>query len=394
MLPRVKILFENGALGSVAPSADGVCGLIVPATAGGGFQLGQPYVFRKYSDLVDTGANETSCAVLYKEVREFYAEAGDGAELWVTGAPEATSIADWTAVSGSYAPALIRASEGRIRTLGLFHTAGCADTAAITAALLAMQTLAVWATTALYAPVTVIAGLPPAKAGSGSWDPVSLPALTGYAYNRVGVIFGDTVAGAGAPGAAVGLLLGRIARIPVQRHIGRVRDLALNTPAAYVGAVKAENADVETLNDKGYITFRTFVGKAGYFFSDDSLATAVADDYRSVARRRTVDKAYRIAYATLLEFLNEEIPVTDSGNLVPAMVKSWSAEVETAIVNGMTAEGNLGADPDDAADKGVKCFIDYEQNVVATGKVEISLKVKPFGYAKYIDVKLGFLTLA
>jgi hypothetical protein len=76
------------------------------------------------------------------------------------------------------------------------------------------------------------------------------------------------------------------------------------------------------------------------------------------------------------------------------MVKSWSAEVETAIVNGMTAEGNLGADPDDAADKGVKCFIDHEQNVVATGKVEISLKVKPFGYAKYIDVKLGFLTLA
>ena len=33
MLPRVKINFENGALGSVAPSEDGVIGLIVTGYA-------------------------------------------------------------------------------------------------------------------------------------------------------------------------------------------------------------------------------------------------------------------------------------------------------------------------------------------------------------------------
>jgi hypothetical protein len=173
-----------------------------------------------------------------------------------------------------------------------------------------------------------------------------------------------------------------------------VRDGALKTLTAFAGDKAIENADVTTINNKGYITFRTFVGKSGYFFSDDSLATAVADDYRSIARRRTIDKAYRIAYATLIEFLNDEIPITDDGQLVPAMAKSWETEVEDAIANYMTAEGNLGVDDTDTADTGVKCYIDYAQNVVSTGKIEISLKVKPYGYAKYIDVKLGFITIS
>jgi len=82
-----------------------------------------------------------------------------------------------------------------------------------------------------------------------------------------------------------------------------------------------------------------------------------------------------------------------SGELVPAMVKSWESEVETAIVNQMTSEGNLGVDTTNPNDKGVKCFIDYKQKVVSTGKLVVSLQVKPYGYAKYIDVKLGFITI-
>ncbi|MDR0582256.1 MAG: DUF2586 family protein, partial [Prevotellaceae bacterium] len=83
--------------------------------------------------------------------------------------------------------------------------------------------------------------------------------------------------------------------------------------------------------------------------------------------------------------------LTDAGELAPAVAKSWEAEVEAAIITQMTAEGNLGNDPTNPNDDGVQCFIDYAQNVAATSKVAVSLKVKPYGYAKYIDVKLGFL---
>jgi hypothetical protein len=396
MLSRVKILFENGVLGSVAPSADGVAGLVCTgATVVSGLQLATDYLLRKLDDIVILGVTDDPAdanAFLYRHVKEFYDEAGEGAELWLMALPNTVKQSNIVDVTKDNAKALILAAQGRIRVLavacnpadGYSPTIGNGVDGDLFPAMLNAQALGEWATNSLYAPLFTILE---AKYFNGTAS--ELADLATYSYNRVGIMLGDTVDNSN--GAAVGLLLGRIARIPVQRHIGRVKDLALKTITAFIDDKKPELADVETINDKGYITFRTFTGKAGYFFSDDSLATAIADDYRSIARRRTIDKAYRISYLTLLEFLNDEIPVTNAGTIVPAMAKSWESEVVAAIVDQMTQEGNLGVDTTDATDKGVKCYIDYNQDVVATSKIEISLKVKPYGYAKYIDVKLGFL---
>ena len=197
---------------------------------------------------------------------------------------------------------------------------------------------------------------------------------------------------ASSKNAAMGVVAGRIAASAVQRKISRVRDGALQPLTFYVGAEPAELADLETINDKGYITFRTFVGKAGYFITDDNLATTPEDDYRALTNRCVIDKAYRIAYAQLVEWLNDEVPVSKSGTLVPAWCSTVEADVEQAIETQMTAQGNLGNDPSDSSDTGVECKIDYDQNILATSQVKIGLRVKPNGYAKYIDVELGFKT--
>jgi hypothetical protein len=400
MLPRVRIFFENGALGSVAPGADGVAGLVCTAftvASDGGLQVATPYVLRTLDDLVAMGvtaAADDANEFLYRYVKQFYDEAGDGAQLWLMCFPDTVTQSELVDKDNDYAKALIKAAAGQIRVLGVAfkaspdYTSDVADAvdSDMFTAMLNAQALAEWATTSLFAPLFVL--LETRRFDGAVQD---LRDLATYAYNRVGVLLGDTQIGTG--GAAIGLLLGRVARIPVQRHVGRVRDGAVKTLSAFIGDKPAEQADAETINDKGYITFRTFIGKSGYFFADDSLATAVADDYRSIARRRTIDKAYRIAYLTLIEMLNDELPITNAGELVPAVAKSWEQEVETAIVSQMAAEGNLGIDPTDPTDKGVQCYIDYTQKVVSTGKVEISLKVKPYGYAKYIDVKLGFVTV-
>jgi hypothetical protein len=400
MLPRVKIYFENGALGSVAPSADSVAGLMATAvavTASGGLQLSKSYLIRSLSDLealgVTSAVNDAN-AFLYKHVKEFYAEAGEGAELWIMGLPNTMTPSAMVDPTRDAAKLFVREAEGKLRAVAVAYNPANGYTPTITdgvdgdlfAAMQHAQQLAEWATTTLYAPLLVLL-----EARSFSGVAADLRDLSTCTYNRVGVLLGDTAAA--SSGAAVGLLLGRIARIPVQRHIGRVRDNAVSALTAYLGSRPAELADATTANDKGYVTFRTFTGKSGYFFADDSLATAAGDDYRSLARRRTVDKAYRIAYAALLNFLNDEVPITSAGELVPAIAKSWEAEVEAAIINQMTAEGNLGVDPTDAADSGVTCYIDYAQKVAATNKIDVSLKVKPYGYAKYIDVKLGFITI-
>ena len=160
----------------------------------------------------------------------------------------------------------------------------------------------------------------------------------------------------------------------------------------YIGEEDACGGDAEVIHDLGYIVPRCYVGKAGYYWSDDKLATSASDDYSTIARRRTIDKAYRIAYKTLVEEVSEEVPVSSEGKLAAYHCKGIETMVESAVTAQMTSEGNLGNDPDDPRDLGVKCHIDPNQNILATSRLEISLKVKPCGYSKYIDVKLGFKT--
>lgn len=388
MLPHVKINFENGRLGSVAPSADCVVGLVCNAVGvDDKLTLEKPYILYRIEGLEDLGVTSAINDVnahLYKVVKDFYAQAGDGAELWLLPVAGGKKQSEVLEVSKEF----VKKANGRLRFLAIAVSQddltienGLDKDVMVAAA--AAQELGEWATNSLYAPLFVLL-----EAKGVSDDTiVDMPDLTEQGYNRVGILVGDT--SQNSTGAAMGVLAGKIASCPVQRHIGRVRDGALAMNTCYIGSKDATVADIETLNNKGYITFRTFVGKSGYFFTDDCLATAVADDYRSIARRRTVDKAYRIAYDTILNYVNEEMYSSDN-LLNPSLCESWQTEVESAIISQMTKNGELGVDPND--EKGVKCYIDYNQNTIATSMFVMSLFVKPCGYSKYIEVKLGFMT--
>ena len=59
----------------------------------------------------------------------------------------------------------------------------------------------------------------------------------------------------------------------------------------------------------------------------------------------------------------------------------------------MTANGELSADVTNPKDRGVQCFIDPTQNIVSTSRINIKVRVRPFGYGRYIDVYLGFKTV-
>ena len=161
----------------------------------------------------------------------------------------------------------------------------------------------------------------------------------------------------------------------------------------FINGVVAESGSPETIHGRGFICPRTFTGKGGYFWSDDSIATGPADDYCLIPRRRTVDKAARIAYLAMLEFVGDEIAVTADGKIVPSVCKNMETVVESAVINQMTSKGNLSTDPDDPNDTGVVAYVDPDQNVVATSELNVSLRVRPYGYSKYIEVDLGFQTL-
>ena len=390
MLPRVKISYLNGQLGSVAESPDGLVALVVGSAAvEGKYELGKAYHVRSTDDMEPLGLTEANNPKLVKTLKEFYGEADAGTEVVLFGVDPtktATEVLDYTNKDG--ARKVVESEGGRLRGVivanlhnGPKKVEGGLD-ADVSTALSKAQELGDWAAETLEAPIFVM------LEGRGYTADKEVPDLSKNGYNRVGVLIGDTVSG--SEGAAMGVLAGRIAMTPVQRNIGRVKTGALAPITMYVGEKKAESAtsEIADLYDKGYITPRTHVGRSGYFFTDDRLAVAETDDYAHLALRRVIDKAYRVAYNTMLEELLDEIEVNEDGTMQPALVKSWEQTVENALNASMTLNGELCATS--SAPEGGVCYIDEKQNVVSTGKVKATIKVNPYGYGRMIDVDLGF----
>lgn len=377
----------NGQLGTVGESPDGLFALVCGAAAVTKMlELGKAYTLHSFDELAALGVTAENNPRLYKHVQDFYTEAEEGTKLVIYPVDKAKTFAELCDKDTGVIKELIMAENGALR--GIF-VAGDGREATVTTngldndlftALPKAQQLAEWATVSLYAPLFII------LEGRGYKGGV-VKDLHKEVYNRVGVLIGDTMKA--SEGAAVGLMAGRLATLPVQRNIARVKNGALKPIAMFLGEKPVEeNASaVSDLYDAGYITPRKYVGKAGYFFTDDRLACEQTDDYAHITARRTIDKAYRIAYTALLDLMMDELAVNDDGTLRHGIIMAWQQMMENAVNRAMTAAGELSADENGA---GCKAYIDPKQDVLSTSKIELVLKVRPFGYARYVDVKLGF----
>jgi hypothetical protein len=387
-LPKVTIDYGNGALGQTISSADGllclvVCGATAVSTT---FTLNKQYSIRKLSDVDTLGITADNNPLLYQTVKDFYTEARDGTQVYIIGYPDTLKMSDVLDKDNPYLRNVIEATNGELRgfvvasvSTGDPVIANALDSD-IPAALLNAHGLGEWSRTARYAPVFVILdGLNFNGNASGLKD------LKTHSYYRAAVVIGSLTAG--AANQAIGLVAGRIAQGSVDRNIGRVADGALNVLAMYAGDTAIELADTETIYNLSYITFRTFTGISGYFISDDLMATKETDDYNHLTAVRTVDKAARICYSVMVTQLLDKVQVKSDGTMLQPVVVAWRQILENAMASNMTANGELS---DDNGDNGVEVYIDPTQDVLATGTINIEVRVRPFGYARYINVLLGF----
>lgn len=385
-LPRIKIQYLNGQLGIVGDSPDGLFALVCGATAvSQTLVLNTAYSLHSFDDFIKLGVTSENNPRLYKHVKEFYQEAEEGTKLILYPVDKTKGFSELCDKDNGQIKQLITSQNGVLR--GIF-VAGESRQATpkdgldqdVFTALPKAQGLAEWATTSLFAPLFII------LEGRG-FKGIVPKSLRQETYNRVGILLGDTIVN--SEGASIGVMAGKLAGLAVQRNIGRVKNGALKPLEMFLNAktIDEQFGLVSDLYDAGYITPRKYVGKSGYFFVDDQLACRQEDDYSHLTARRTIDKAYRIAYNTLLDFMLDELTINEDGTLHQGIIASWSQFIENAINRSMTAEGELSAN-----DKGEGCkvFIDPKQNVLATSKINISIKVRPYGYARFIDVALGF----
>jgi hypothetical protein len=406
MLPGVDIEFQNGQLGTVVDRPDGVFGLLASAVAvSTTFLLEKEYEVKSMLDVAALGITPSVGNYrLYKFLEEFYNETGEGASLWIMGFANTKKVSDLftpdVVTQKTSAEKLLDAANGKLSGLFVSFDPAVSYTLTLTTGIdsdvfLAMpkaQLLADNYTKIEYAPFFVY------LEGYGfSGVKSDLADLTDLTYNRVGVMLGDTKTRTGTPaskGAAIGVLAGRLASKAVHVNPGRVRDGAIKSTTAFILDVPVELYDVASLHDKGYVSLRTHKRKTGYYFTDGPLASEVDDDYHFITHRRVIDKAYRLAYDTLVEFTLDDIDVNPNGTIQALSASIIEQAVIAKIYSEMTVEGELSYNPSDASDKGVICKVDLTQNVTSTSKVKIKqLQVRSKAYARFITVPLGFVPI-
>ncbi|WP_336069987.1 DUF2586 family protein [Mesoflavibacter sp. CH_XMU1404-2] len=400
MLPGLNIKFTNGNIGNVVSTEDGVLGLIASAVAvADTFELDKAYEVKSMQDVAALGITpDVNNYHLYKALEEFYAEAGSGTKLWLMGVAKTTTVTSWFTVNVGTGKApvhtMLDKAKGEISGVFTCYDPSEAITvengmdADVPLAIAAAQKLAEDYTKDNYAPFYVIL-----EAYGYTGVASDLPALTERTDNRVAVFVGETKERTGDVshnGAASQVLAGRLSTLQVQENAGKVKRGSLETLTAFIVDDAVEDVDVEALHDKGYITFRTHARKAGYYFTDDPLATDPEEDYNGIARRRVIDKAYRLAHNVASEEILEDFTLTNQGAIDPFYAASVEGNIEREIATKMTANGELSASPTDKDDLGVKAKFDAEANVSTTNKINLTLQVRPKGYARFFEIALGY----
>lgn len=382
---NVNIRLENGALGRVASTDDGVAGLILTGKAvPDKLELNRVYLFNSTRDLTTYGITEAENPLLYKEVAAFYEQAGDGAELYVLVVSEATTLTQMcSSEDGSPLKKLINYAAGRIRLVGVNKLPPAEYEADLSQGIDGDVVTAVAAaqnvTAAYQAKINPFRMLLPAVLWNGSTENLFKPREG--SYNRVGLVLAaDKMIGETAS-PAVARVLGRAAKIAVNYSIARVKDGAIAASGFLAdGKTPEEDAGMlDALHDAGYILYRTFVGKNGYYLNDDCMAAPLTDDYSSLNLGRVIDKAIVIAYGAYVDELQDSIEVDDNGQLPQHLCSYFEGNMENAVAASMKDEiGNF------------ECFIDPKQNILSTGVLQVSCKIVPRGILKEINVTLGF----
>lgn len=393
-LPKVNINIQGGGLGRVPTINDGIAGLLIRGTMATSALTSThkaykaPQLIGSLADLealaeTDTSLSKTSAPLFWAQLQDFYNQAGNGSELWLLALTTDDTFADVFGAGGK-ADQLVEIAQGRVRLLGVSHYEGATNPTAATDGLKGNLHGAVSVAQAFAErqqtnsrPLSVLI------AGHEAVDDLrDLKSYAGGSENRVSILISGKEVG--SKQAALGLALGTLATLPVQRSLARVKNGALPISTATFTngkTVEEEAGKWNTLHDNRYIFFRSYTGLSGYYISDDLALVTNTNDTATIALGRTIDKVIRLAYVTYIEELAEEVLLED-GKLSVAHVKYLESKIENVVNESMTNNNEIST---------FTAFVDPDQNILSTDELNVDLRITPVGYAKTINLTIGFI---
>lgn len=283
---------------------------------------------------------------------------------------------------------LQRYAEGRLRQVGIYL-----GDVAVTASLLTTLSGVTDNLSVASMPLSVL--LAPKVTSPVS----SLPAnLAGSGKSRVSVVIAQDGEGVAAKlytadanktaktsVSALGAFLGILSRAKVHQSIAWVDQFPLGLSLAGFGdgtlLRDLDEAVIDTLDKAHYLFAVTYPDISGTYASDSHTMDDALSDYAFLERVRTMDKAERGIRRYLVGKLSGSIYMDETtGKIQSHSIAYLETEANRALED-MAKAGELS---------GYRVYIDPEQDVLASSKIEIIIRSVPVGVARKFVLKIGY----
>lgn len=139
---------------------------------------------------------------------------------------------------------------------------------------------------------------------------------------------------------------------------------------------------LNVLDSFRYVFLRKFVGVSGSFFNAGHTSVSVSSDYAYIEDNRTIDKAIRGVYTSLLPQLNGPLLLNGDGTLANTTIAYLDSQARPNLVQ-MVRDSEL-------SDFGI--LIDPTQNVLTTSTINITIELIQNGVSRFIVIPIGYTT--
>ena len=132
----------------------------------------------------------------------------------------------------------------------------------------------------------------------------------------------------------------------------------------------------------GFTTTRTELGIPGFYITRGLTFAGSTSDFRRLPNMRVMNEACTLARRAAVRFLNTKVRTNaGTGTITEDAANVIESYIERSVLNIMSIEPDI---------QGFKVTVDRTWNVLSTSLIKATLKVRPFGYAEYIDLDISF----
>jgi hypothetical protein len=332
-------------------SNDGIFVLVCHGTAVSGFSLDTMYLLSALSDLdtlnINAAYDTTNAVNIYKQVSQFFAEAGAGAKVWLLGVAKATAMSTYIAAEAF--KTLIRGTvvadaNNLVKGIGICYkkiSATQSSTDFDSDAILCVPAIEVVIKALFAEGISTFAAV-----DMTNMSTTITPTTIGTYATKVCPQVCPVITGFDSGGnAAVGAYMGRLAKSSVGVSPGKVNDGAIGSTTMYltngVNVNSLTLANFSDLGTKQFVFARTWFNQSGYYWNDGATADLASNAFSVVEFNRIANKLTANALYFFTQEIGSNLPVASDGSLDSVYCVAKQGQFKSTYINPLINNGDI-----------------------------------------------------